>query len=187
MREIAADHDGLFTAGEAKQAGVSQPVIVQLAARGRLKRLSRGLYAFPTWPTTTHRQYHEAVLWPQAHRELEYALISYDSALELYGLTQLNPGVVHVTLPPQTRISRLPPDWITVHFERIPAIDRTFETGVPVVSFVRAIEESGKLHGLDLVHRAVTEARERRMLREDELERLVSVYGSVILQPYHAT
>src|ERR1700682_1665037 len=67
LREIAADHDGLFTAGEAKQAGVSQPVIVQLAARGRLNRLSRGLYAFPTWPTTTHRQYHEAVLWPQAH------------------------------------------------------------------------------------------------------------------------
>jgi hypothetical protein len=32
----------------------------------------------------------------------------------------------------------------------------------------------------------VSEARERRLLREDEIERLVGGFGSVILEPYRA-
>jgi predicted transcriptional regulator of viral defense system len=175
----------MVTAQQAAADGISPMQLVLLERRGRLERAARGLYRFPTWPTDELRQYHLATLWPQSHRTLSYAVVSHESAIELYDLTQLNPGVVHVTVPRKTRISRHTPAWLQLHFEDIDDRDRTFERGVPVVSIPRAIEELSP-YGIDLVHRAVSEARERRLLREDEIERLVGGFGSVILEPYRA-
>ncbi len=184
LREVAAEQGGFFTAKAAQEAGVPRILVVQLARRGRLTRVAQGLYRFPTWPSTDLQQYHEAVLWPHVHRDLEYALVSHDSALELYGLTQLNPGVVHVTLPPKTRISRKLPSWLRLHFAHIAPADRTWERGVPIVSVARAIEDIAPAHGIDIVHRAVSEARQKRLLREDELHRLVDQFGSLILESH---
>lgn len=186
LRELAVEQEGIFTAAQAENAGVSRALVVQLAHRGRLERVAQGLYRFPTWPATGLQQYHEAVLWPRAHRELEYALVSHDSALELYSLTNLNPGVVHVTLPPKTRISRELPAWLRLHFADVAGSDRTWERGVPVVSIPRAIEDVEPVHGADVVHRAVSEARERHLLREDELQRLAGKFGRDVLEPYRA-
>lgn len=186
LRELAAEQEGLFTARDAQAAGVPRAMVVQLAHRGRLDRISQGLYRFPNWPTTRLQQYHEAVLWPRAHRELEYALVSHDSALELYNLTNLNPGVIHVTLPPKTRIQRHRPAWLRLHFADVDEADRAWEQGVPIVSLPRAIEDIGLVHGRDVVHRAVGEARERRLIREDELRRLADKFGSEVLEPYRA-
>ncbi len=186
LRDIAADHGGLFTTQEAVTAGIRRELIVQLAARGRIERVAQGLYRFQTWPANELQQYHEAVLWPRAQRELAYAVISHDSALELYNLTQLNPGSIHVTIPRTTRIVRATPAWLRFHRADIDERDRTWERGVPTVSVARAIEDVAPTHGLDIVHRAVSEARERRLLREDELARLASAFGNVVLEPYHA-
>jgi predicted transcriptional regulator of viral defense system len=186
LRDLAADHEGLFSSWEAGQAGIPRALVVQLAHRGRIRRVAQGIYQFPSWPTTGLQQYHEAVLWASAHRDLEYALVSHDSALELYNLTLLNPGVIHVTLPPKTRISRIPPSWMRLHFENVDANDRRWERGVPIVSIARAIEDVAPVHGMDVVHRAVSEARERHLLREDEVQRLVDDFGKDILEPYRA-
>ena len=186
LRDLAADHGGLFSIGEAKRAGIPQALVVQLAHRGRLQRVSQGIYQFSSWPTMELQQYHEAVLWASAHRELAYALVSHDSALELYNLTLLNPGVIHVTIPPKTRISRTPPSWMRLHFENVDANDRRWERGVPIVSIARAIEDVATVHGIDVVHRAISEARERHLLREDEVQRLIEDFGKEILEPYHA-
>lgn len=185
LREIAADQAGLVTAHQAAAEGIPSVLLVQLARRGRLERAARGLYRLKAWPDDERRQYHFALLWPQAHRDLEYALISHDSAIELYNLTQLNPGVVHVTVPRKTRIARDAPAWLQLHYDAVAEGDRTFERGVPTVSLPRAIEQIAP-YGINVVHRAVSEARQRRLLREDELDRLVRDFGSVILEPYVA-
>ena len=92
LRELALDHAGYFTSKAATAAGVSPKLVVQLAHRGRFERVAQGLYRFSPWSDADVAQYHEAVLWPQVQRDLDYAVISHDSALELYGLTNLNPG-----------------------------------------------------------------------------------------------
>ncbi len=185
LRELAADQAGLVTARQAGAEGITGVRLVQLERRGRLERVSRGLYRFPTWPSEELQQYHQAVLWPQVHRSLEYALISHESAAELYNLTQLNPAVVHVTVPRKARIARDLPRWLRLHFEDVADADRSYERGTPTVSIPKTIEQIAP-YGLDVVHRAVSEARERRLLREDELERLARSFGSVVLEPYVA-
>jgi predicted transcriptional regulator of viral defense system len=185
LRELATAHDGLFMVQEAVAAGIRRALIVQLADRGRLQRIAQGLYRFPSWPSSELQQYHEALLWPQTRHDLAYALVSHDSALELYNLTQLNPGVIHVTIPLRTRIVRETPTWVRFHRADIKERDRTWERGVPAVTVARAIEDIAVTHGIDVVHRAVSEARERRLLREDELARLVTRFGDVVLETYH--
>jgi predicted transcriptional regulator of viral defense system len=185
LRELATAHDGLFMVQEAVAAGIRRALIVQLADRGRLERVGQGLYRFPSWPSSELQQYHEALLWPQTRHDLAYALVSHDSALELYNLTQLNPGVIHVTIPLRTRIIRETPTWVRFHRADVEERDRTWERGVPAVTVTRTIEDIAATHGIDIVHRAVSEACERRLLREDELARLVARFGDIVLEAYH--
>ena len=43
LRNLAAEHEGLFTAREAEQAGIARVLVVQLAHRGRLRTGRPGL------------------------------------------------------------------------------------------------------------------------------------------------
>jgi hypothetical protein len=91
-----------------------------------------------------------------------------------------------VTIPPRTRIVRAVPAHIVFHREDLPDRDRTWFSGVEVVTLPRAIEDVAPKYGLDLVHRAVADARERGLLREDELARLVERFGTIVAEPYLA-
>jgi hypothetical protein len=97
----------------------------------------------------------------------------------------ISAAVVHVTVPRKARIARDVPPSLRLHFEDVAEEDRAYERGTPTVTIPKAIEQIAP-YGLDVVHRAVSEARERRLLREDELARLVRAFGSVVLEPYVA-
>ena len=115
---------------------------------------------------------------------MQYAIISHQSALELYGLTDANPSTVHVTIPPGTRIRRDVPKWITFHWAWVPPGDQSMASGVDVVSARRAIEDTANVLGSDGVHEAVAQARQKNLLREAELDQLARAFGKVILEPY---
>lgn len=186
LRGIAAEHDGYFTSSEAEEAGIKRAIVVQLKHRGRLERIDRGLYRLANWPQNDLQDYHRALLWPTAHRNLAYAVISHDSTLELYGLSDLNPDSVHVTVPAAFRARRAIPAWLRIHTEDVPDRDRTSERGVPTISIVRAIEQIAPTRGLGIVHQAISQARIRNLLRDDELRRLVARFGTEMLEPYDA-
>ena len=186
VRTIAGEQSGLFTARQAADEGVSYPALLMLARRGRLERPARGVYRLPIWPADDRAQYFLGLLWLQANRILPWAVISHESALELYDLTNLNPSAIHVSVPRGTRSIRDIPEWLRIHREDIPINDRWIERSVPCVTVPRAIEEIADL-GSDRVHEAVSDAREKHLLRDDELERLVKRFGHEILEPYHRT
>jgi predicted transcriptional regulator of viral defense system len=41
---LAEEHDGLVTSKESRAAGIQDSVLVRLAQRGRLERMTRGVY-----------------------------------------------------------------------------------------------------------------------------------------------
>ena len=55
---------------------------------------------------------------------------------------------------------------------------------MPVVTIFRAINDVAPTRGLDVVHRAISDARARGLLREDELALLAARYGERILERY---
>src|ERR1700682_3351627 len=113
---LAEEHDGLLTSKEARAAGIQDSVLVRLAQRGRLERMTRGVYRIAHYPADRLAQYREAVLWAQAnHHGPEHIALSHETALLIYGISDLNPSRVHLTVPRSVRLRRKRPAWIMIH------------------------------------------------------------------------
>jgi predicted transcriptional regulator of viral defense system len=111
LYELAESQSGYFTAAQARAAGLHPVRLVQLERTEDIERLSRGVYRLARYPISPFGQYMEASLWPQVHRPEMRGTISHESALALYGLSDVSPNKVHITLPPALRIRRAPPDY----------------------------------------------------------------------------
>jgi hypothetical protein len=48
---LAKEHDGLLLSKEARALGIKDSVLVRLAQRGRLERMTRGVYRIAQYPT----------------------------------------------------------------------------------------------------------------------------------------
>jgi predicted transcriptional regulator of viral defense system len=144
LYEIALEHDGVFTAGEALEAGVSPHALLQAQRRGVVRRLSRGIYRLKNYPVDDERaQLWEAVLWPTLRRGpvAEYGVLSHLTALHLnYALLEYTPPKVTITIPPSLRVRRTPPPWLDLHVDVIPEKDITnVIDGLPVTTLERTL------------------------------------------------
>ena len=129
---LAEARDGLLTSKEARSAGITDSVLVRLAQRGRLERVSKGVYRISHYPVDRFAQYRQAVLWAQASHGPQQAVISHETALLLYGVSDLNPARVHLTVPVSARLRRNRPRWIQLHHADLaPNVLSEYE-GIPV-------------------------------------------------------
>lgn len=107
------DHDGLywaaesqagyFTAEQALAAGMDRSTLRHHARPGgRYERVRRGLYRLRHFPSTRHE--HVVVAWLALSKVP--AIVSHESALELYDLSDVIPNAVHVTVPREKRGQR---------------------------------------------------------------------------------
>jgi hypothetical protein len=83
---LAEEHDGLLTSKEARAAGIQDSVLVRLAQRGRLERMTRGVYRISHYPANRLAQYREAVLWAKASQGPEHIALSRDGVAPLWRL-----------------------------------------------------------------------------------------------------
>lgn len=170
---IAEEHDGLVTAGQARQSGFTDSVLARLTRRGRLERTARGVYRIPHFPSTRFSQYVEAVLWAKANRGPHEVAISHLTALNLYGISDANPDRIHITVPKSTRLRRQRPKGVVVHHDVITGDDILVHEGIPVTTIDRTIKDllnSGTR--VDLVRQAITDARREGLIEDVEARRL---------------
>jgi predicted transcriptional regulator of viral defense system len=146
----AIDHDGLyrlaesqagyFTAQQALAAGMDRSTLRHHARRGgRYERVRRGLYRLRHFPSTPHE--HVVATWLSL-RETP-AVVSHESALELYDLSDVIPSAVHISLPRTKRGQRPRPGvrFHTLQHPPTPAEIRPLQ-GVPVTTPERTIVDS---------------------------------------------
>ena len=92
--EVAVENHGYVTVRDAIAAGIDPVVLRKLAATGRLERTAQGVYRVPILATGTHAAYAEAVAWARGR-----GVISHESALDLIELCDVNPPLIHLTVP----------------------------------------------------------------------------------------
>lgn len=144
------DHDGLyrlaesqaghFTAGQALDAGMDRSTLRHHARPGgRYERVGRGLYRLRHFPTSPHE--HVVAAWLPLRDA--GAVVSHESAMEMWGLSDVIPDAVHISLPRSKRGQR-PRTGVRLHsLERPPDASETREVrGVPVTSPERSIVDS---------------------------------------------
>lgn len=143
---IAEDQAGYFTAAQARSAGLQQVRLVQLAQRGDIERVSRGVYRLTRFPVSRLGSYMEAVLWPQVRRPDIVGVISHESALASHDLSDVSPARIHVTLPTSVRLRRDVPKAFVIHFADLAPEDVERVEGVPVTTPARSIQDAHDAH-----------------------------------------
>ena len=146
---LAEQNDGLMTATQARALGIADSVLARLTQRGKLQRVARGVYRIPYFPADRLSQYREAVLWARASQGPEQVALSHETALGVYGISDVNPSRVHVTVPKHARLRRRKPNWVMIHRSDLPPSDVTTHEGLPVTTVAKSVldvmESTGRL------------------------------------------
>jgi len=154
--ELAEAQHGYFAAWQAREAGLDPRTIVMMAQRGVVERVRRGVYRFVRFPASPLGQYVEASLWPHGTR----GVVSHESALSLYDLSDVSPATVHITVPRRHRIRRAVPGFLTIHHADLETLEVQPYEGIPVTTPWRTIRDcaaGGLGHGL--VRQAIRDGR----------------------------
>ncbi len=105
LYRIAESQAGYFTTEQALAAGMDRSTLHHHARPGgRYERVRRGLYRLRHFPTGQHE--HVVAAWLALPSP---AVVSHESALELYELSDVIPNAVHITLPRAKRGQRARP------------------------------------------------------------------------------
>jgi predicted transcriptional regulator of viral defense system len=170
---LAEEHDGLLTSKEARAAGIQDSVLVRLAQRGRLERMTRGVYRIAHYPSDRLAQYREAVLWAKASQGPERIALSHETALLLYDISDANPSRVNLTVPTSARLRRKCPEWVAIHRANLSLQDIGEHEGLPVTTVSRSIMDVLlATHRIDVARQSVSEAVREGLLNSAEASRL---------------
>ncbi len=173
LAALAEEHDGLLTAEQAREAGFTDSVLTRLVQRGRIERTARGVYRIPYVSPGRFSQYREAVLWAKANRGPNQAALSHTTALAVYGISDANPSLIHLTIPRSARLRRQMPKGLVLHREDLAPEDMTVEEGIPLTTISRTVADLLRSGGrLDLIRQAISDARREGLIRDGEAKQL---------------
>ena len=162
LHEIALDQHGYVTTGEALDEGITHADLSKMVTRGRLSRVAHGVYRVQQIPATEFDQYRLALLWSG----VDGAVLSHDTALQAWEISDINPSRIHFTIPRGRRLRRTGGDGYVVHhadltpgqitwWQEMPVTDvpttiaQCIESGVPTYLLRQAIDRAVRSRYLD--------------------------------------
>jgi predicted transcriptional regulator of viral defense system len=159
LYRLAESQAGYFTAAQAIEAGMDRSTLRHHARPGgRYERARRGLYRLRHFPSTPNE--HVVAAWLPLRNA--GAVVSHESALELYELSDVIPGSVHLTIARSERGQRPRPGvrLHTVEQPLRPSEIRNIGT-VPVTTpertIIDALQEGTQLEQVELAARQAVE------------------------------
>lgn len=135
--EIATTQHGFVTAQQALEAGIGKQSLQMLVHRGTLERVAHGVYRFPQYPVSEFDQLALAVLWTRVPE----AALSHETALDCYGISDVNPNRIHLTVGKHRRFRRTGGEDYVVHYEDLDARQIGWWQEIPTVTPATAIEQ----------------------------------------------
>lgn len=162
LYETAENQAGYFTASQAKDHGFTWERLSDNVKRGRFMRLFRSVYRLTHFPSSPHEDLFVAWLRTGSH-----AVISHESALSLYNLSDVLPGDIHVIIP-RTASRRRP--GLRLHTNSLKPEEITTREGLPVTTTARTIADVA-IDGVarELVVQAINEAVDRGLTSPEAL------------------
>ena len=167
LRGIAAEQYGFVTTSQAEAEGVTKHSLSMLAKRGRIERVAHGVYRVPQFAPTGLERFALALLWTGDAD----AVLSHETALDAYGVCDVNPTKIHVTA--KRRIRRSGGDGYALHRQDLEKSQIGWWEELPIVKLPTAIEQC-IVNGTPtyLILQAVENGVRRGMLSENDSERL---------------
>lgn len=174
--ETANRQVGYFTAKQASEAGYGYRLQHYHRERGHWIPVGHGLFRLSRYPEGENEDLVRLSLWSRNREGEPQAVASHETALRLYGLSDLMPGKVHLSVPKDFR--KRPPRGVVLHKSDLTDGDVETWNGFKVTTPLRTIldvarsRETSPEHLDSAVREALIRGLVRRKLLQKELSRL---------------
>lgn len=170
--ERATSRQGVFTLEDARRSGYSQPLVYHFVRTGRFQRIGRGVYRIAEYPSSETARIAElsAILGPDA-------VLSHESALALYPVSDVAPSRYHFSVPRSKRYARSPATDVVIHTLSTPLDPRDVVNrhGFKITSLARSIADSARIGTApEQIQEAIRSGLARGLLREVDLSRALT-------------
>jgi predicted transcriptional regulator of viral defense system len=173
--ELASEQGGYFTAVQARACGFSKALLAHHAKSGRFLRMRQGLYRFREYPGSPREDVIAA--WLTTGREV--AVVSHESALDILGLSDVVPDLVHLTVPRAKRYRSASPR-VAIHTttRRLDKSDVVVRDGIRLTAAARSIIDAAEAGTApEQIVAAIGQALDRGMATESKLLAAARVRG----------
>ncbi len=114
--DIADRQQGFFTSRQAIQAGFQDAVHPYHVKQGHWIREMRGVYRLARYPQSDSAHYVILSLWSRDRKGIPQGVLSYETALNIYNLSDVNPSRIHMSVPKGFRRQARIPKVLTLHY-----------------------------------------------------------------------
>jgi len=161
--DVAVDNGGYVTPSLVATFGVPAVELRKMVSRGTLVSSGRGVYRVPSLPFDPYDEFIRARLWAAGR-----GVISHDSALVVHEFCDINPTLVHLTVPTRYRINRAGGERYALHHADLAPKEITRIDAVTVTTIRRTLHDV--LHAVPayLVRQAIAGAEERGAITRRE-------------------
>jgi predicted transcriptional regulator of viral defense system len=162
LYRVAEQQGGYFDAAQARSCGFSRRQLAYYVKTGRFERIKPGLYRLALFPASAYDDLFAA--WVEVGPQ---SVISHESALALYELSDALPSEIHLIVPRTTSRRRR---GLRLHTNRLCEDEITSHAGLRVTGVPRTIADVAAA-GLaaELVVQAVNEAVRRGLATKTDL------------------
>jgi predicted transcriptional regulator of viral defense system len=167
---LAARQSGYFTAAQALSMGYAYPAQKFHVDHGNWVRVDRGLFRLPGWPAAEYDSLVRWALWARGK-----GVVSHESALVVHELGDVNPALVHLTVPANFRPRA---SGVRLHRADVPADDVVERAGFRLTTPLRTLLDVavGNLD-LDLLAAAIADALELGLVTRSQILGRVDAHG----------
>ena len=170
LYELAEPQAGYFTSAQAQAAGFSRPLVAYQTRAGRFLHVAHGLYRLAQFPHSPLEDLY--VAWLRAGAA---AVISHESALAVYGLSDYLPSRTHLIVPRTASHRHV---GVRLHSHHLRQDEITHREGLPLTTVPRTLVDVA-VSGLaeEFVVQAIREALQRGLTTTAELRRYAGRRG----------
>ncbi|MBE0686708.1 MAG: hypothetical protein IH585_12015 [Anaerolineaceae bacterium] len=177
LYEIAESQAGYFTAQQARDVGFSWERLSENASTGKFNRIQHGIYRLSQFPGSRFEDLF--IAWLRAGVN---SVISHESALSVYELSEYLPSEIHVILPRSTSRRK---KGFRIHTNVLSPEEITWREGLRVTSVERTLVDvysSGIAQ--EQVELAVHQALQRGLITRESLLLQASKHSKAMLQRF---
>jgi predicted transcriptional regulator of viral defense system len=173
LYEIAEGQQGFFTTKQAKAAGFAENTHSYHVHAGNWIREHRGIYRLALFPATDHPDLVQWALWSRNRREDTEGVYSYQTALSLWELSDVNPSKLHMTVPKRFRRNTKLPNVLVLHYDDVPERDTEVAQGFKFTKAIRTILDVIEADSVskDIIRQAIRQALERGLINRKQVSR----------------
>jgi predicted transcriptional regulator of viral defense system len=169
--DMASTQMGHFTPFQAECCGINRKNHTYYVKTGHWKRVMRGIYRLVNYPVSEREDLMIWYLWARNRNDTTLGVISHETALDIYELSDNNSPAIHFTVPTKFKRFNSIPKIIKLHKMKIKKTDISSYQGMKITTPIKTLIDLASIDSLsiELLEQAIKEALRRGLVLKKDI------------------